>query len=102
MAGYIGSLRYNDAAFRALAAATRRRWLPVKVVLFGVVSEQQRQLFGAEAVVLPYVGYDDYAAAVGTLVPDILVAPLDSFPDLDVEVPQQVPGVFHRRRRRSL
>ena len=27
---------------------------------------------------LPYVGYDDYAAAVGTLAPDILVAPLDS------------------------
>ena len=61
-----------------MAAAARRRWLPVKVVLFGVVSEQQRQLFGAEAVVLPYVGYDDYAAAVGTLAPDILVAPLDT------------------------
>ena len=26
---------------------------------------------------LPYVGYDDYAAAVGALAPDILVAPLD-------------------------
>jgi glycosyltransferase involved in cell wall biosynthesis len=27
---------------------------------------------------LPYVCYDDYAAAVGALLPDILVAPLDS------------------------
>jgi glycosyltransferase involved in cell wall biosynthesis len=78
VAGYIGSRRYNDGPFRALAASTRRRWLPVKVVLFGVVSEQQRQYFGSDAVVLPYVGYDDYAAAVGTLAPDILVAPLDS------------------------
>jgi len=78
VAGYIGSLRYNDGAFAALAASTRRRGPPVKAMLFVVISRRQRQLFGAEAVVLPYVGYDDYAAAVGTLAPDILVAPLDS------------------------
>ena len=78
VAGYIGSLRYNDGAFAALAASTCRRRPSVKVVLFGVVSQQQREIFGAEAVVLPYVGYDDYAAAVGALVPDVLVAPLDS------------------------
>jgi glycosyltransferase involved in cell wall biosynthesis len=77
IAGYIGSLRYNDAAFAALAAAAGRGRLPVKAMLFGVVSERQRRLFGGEAVELPYVGYDDYAAAVGMLAPDILVAPLD-------------------------
>ena len=78
VAGYIGSLRYSDGAFRALAASTGRHSLPVKAVLFGVISEQHRQLFNGEAAVLPYVGYDDYAAAVGALVPDILVAPLDT------------------------
>jgi glycosyltransferase involved in cell wall biosynthesis len=78
IAGYIGSLRYNDGAFAALAAAACRRQPPVKAVLFGVVSQQQRHIFGPEAVVLPYVGYDDYAAAIGALHPDILVAPLDS------------------------
>jgi glycosyltransferase involved in cell wall biosynthesis len=78
IAGYLGSRRYNDGAFAGLAAAARRKGPPVKVVLFGVISQQQRQVCGPEAVVLPYVGYDDYAAAVGALAPDILVAPLDS------------------------
>jgi glycosyltransferase involved in cell wall biosynthesis len=77
LAGYIGSLRYNDGAFLALASPEIRRWRPVKVVLFGVVSAEQRQLFHNQAAVLPYVGYDDYAAAVGAMKPDILVAPLD-------------------------
>jgi glycosyltransferase involved in cell wall biosynthesis len=77
IAGYIGSLRYSDVAFSALAASTRRPESPVKALLFGVVSPQQRRLFGKEAVVLPYVSYNDYAAAVGSLAPDILVAPLD-------------------------
>ena len=102
VAGYIGSFRYDDAAFQALAAATRSRWLPVKVVLFGVVSDEQRQIFGSNAVVLPYVGYDHYAAAVGTLLPDILVAPLDSTRNVDVQVPEQVSGVLDRRSRRRL
>jgi hypothetical protein len=77
LAGYIGSQRFSEGAFRALASPAIQSWRPVKIVLFGVVSEEQRQLFGSQAAILPYVGYDHYAAAIGMLAPDILVAPLD-------------------------
>ena len=77
VAGYAGSLRYSDGAFQALAAASQRTAPPVKVVLFGGVSPRQLQFFDKRAVVLPFVGYEAYAAALGALEPDILIAPLD-------------------------
>jgi glycosyltransferase involved in cell wall biosynthesis len=77
VAGYLGSLRYSDGAFEALAAAAQRSAPPVKVVLFGQLSPRQLQFFDNRAVVLPHVGYESYAAAVGALQPDILIAPLD-------------------------
>ena len=78
VAGYAGSRRYSDGAFQALAAASQRTAPAVKVVLFGGVSPGQLQCFdNNRAVVLPYVGYETYAAAMGALEPDILVAPLD-------------------------
>ena len=76
MAGYVGALRYSDGAFQALAAAARRTSPPVRIVLFGGVSPQQLKCFD-QRVVLPWVGYDAYAAALGALAPDILIAPLD-------------------------
>ena len=48
----------------------------MKIVLFGGISPQQLQCFDQQAVVLPWVGYDAYAAALGRLA-DILIAPLD-------------------------
>ncbi len=77
LAGYAGSLRYSDGAFQALAAAARRTAPPIQVVLFGGVSPRQLQFFDQRAVVLPPVGYEAYAAALGALGPDILIAPLD-------------------------
>ena len=75
--GLCRTLRYRDGAFQALAAASQRTAPPVKVVLFGRVSPRQLQFFDKRAVVLPFVGYDAYAAALGALQPDILIAPLD-------------------------
>jgi glycosyltransferase involved in cell wall biosynthesis len=86
LAGYAGALRYRDGAFQALASASQHNSPlprtgegrpPVKVVLFGRVSPQQLKFFDNRAVVLPFVGYDAYAAALGALEPDILIAPLD-------------------------
>ena len=79
MAGYIGSLRYQR---RRLPGPGRRR----RAALAAGQGRALRRRFPSssgsflarDAVVLPYVGYDDYAAAVGTLAPDILVAPLDA------------------------
>jgi glycosyltransferase involved in cell wall biosynthesis len=77
LAGYAGALRYRDGAFQALAAASRENAPPVKVMLFGRVSPRQLEFFDNRAAVLPYVGYHAYAAALGRLQPDILIAPLD-------------------------
>jgi glycosyltransferase involved in cell wall biosynthesis len=77
LAGYAGALRYRDAAFQALANVSQRVAPPVKVVLFGRVSPRQLEFFDDRAAVLPFVGYDAYAAALGLLAPDILIAPLD-------------------------
>ena len=67
------------------ATGHSRHWLPrrsgaappIKAVLFGGLSPQQLQFFGNRAAVLPFVGYEAYAAALGALQPDILIAPLD-------------------------
>jgi len=75
--GYAGSLRYSDAAFQALAAVSQRQSPAIKTLLFGRISARQQEHFGGQSLVLPYVGYDDYAAAMGALKPDILLAPLD-------------------------
>jgi len=77
LVGYAGALRYRDGAFQALAAVSQRMAPPIKVVLFGRVSPRQLQFFDHRAAVLPFVGYDAYAAALGALAPDILIAPLD-------------------------
>jgi hypothetical protein len=77
IAGYAGSVRYCDGAFRALAAAARRAAPPLRPLLFGSITPAQQALFDGQAAVLPYVAYADYAAAMGALRPDILLAPLD-------------------------
>ena len=78
IAGYIGSQRFSEGAFRALAApAIQQRRQSIKIVLFGVVSEQQRQLFGGRAISLPYVELRPLCRRRRGLAPDILVAPLD-------------------------
>lgn len=76
--GYAGSFRYGNSAFRALAEAARSRKHTCRVILFGYVTAEQQEMFDHTAVVLPYVSYHNYTAALGMLKPDILVAPLDS------------------------
>jgi len=77
VAGYAGSWRYSDGAFQALAAVSRRTAPPIKTLLFGRVSPRQLKFFADRAVVLPFVGHETYTAALGTLRPDLLIAPLD-------------------------
>ncbi len=78
IAGYMGSVRNCDAAFEALAAVSHRYPGKVKILLFGSVTQTQRDMFDRPPVVLPYAAYEHYAATVGHMKPDILVAPLDS------------------------
>ena len=77
VAGYTGSLRYSDGAFRPWPprrSGARRRSRPCFSAAY---RRRQLQFFGDRAVVLPFVGYEAYAAALGALQPDILIAPLD-------------------------
>lgn len=78
IAGYMGSVRNCDAAFEALAAVSHRYPDKVRILLFGSVTPAQRNVFDRSPVVLPYAAYEHYAATVGRLKPDILVAPLDT------------------------
>ena len=87
MAGYAGSWRYSDGAFQALAEVRRRPRRRSRLVLFGRVSPRQLKFFADQAVVLPLVGHETYTAALGKLEPDMLIAPLDRFADVDVQVP---------------
>jgi glycosyltransferase involved in cell wall biosynthesis len=77
LVGYAGSLRYTDAAFQALADLARSRNAELRVFLFGHLSARQLAMFDQRAFVLPYVDYDTYAAVMGAVRPEILVAPLE-------------------------
>jgi glycosyltransferase involved in cell wall biosynthesis len=75
--GYAGSVRYSDAPFRALASAVEEHTKDTKVIFFGFVTDAQRNAFRHKPITLPYMSYEDYAAVMGALRPDILIAPLD-------------------------
>ena len=74
--GFSGSLRYDDAAFRALARYARRH-SNVIIVLIGDLSPTQRLLFkNVNTIRLAFQNYDRYAKNISYLRPDVLVAPL--------------------------
>lgn len=75
--GYVGSPRYTDTAFRAMRDVARIQPHRVKVLLFGSIPAHHVSVFGGSAAVFPYVPYEEYAATLGNLAPDILVAPLE-------------------------
>jgi len=75
--GFIGSPRFTDAAFRALAKVAKTRSQQVKHLFFGELSPEHKRIFDDSTVILPYIPYEEYAAALGNLAPDILIAPLD-------------------------
>jgi len=77
--GYVGSVRYIDVAFQALAKVARRYSRVVRVLLFGHLLPSQLEFFsGLDVVTIPYVSYQEYASTLNSLRPDILVAPLDA------------------------
>jgi glycosyltransferase involved in cell wall biosynthesis len=76
--GYVGSPRYTDAAFRAMNDITHTQPHQVKVLLFGSIPQQTISVFGGSATVFPYLPYEEYAATLGSLAPDVLVAPLEA------------------------
>lgn len=76
--GYAGSPRYTDTAFRAMKDIAHSHPRKVKVLLFGSMPSQQISVFGDSSSVFPYVPYEEYAATLGQLAPDVLVAPLES------------------------
>ena len=45
-------------------------------MLFGFLSQEQKDLFRGNSVIIQYVVYSDYAAIMGELRPDILIGPL--------------------------
>lgn len=74
--GFSGSLRYDDSAFQALRQVARRH-KNICIVLSGIVSKEQRQLFDEMDVVeLPFSNYSAYARNISRLSPDLLIAPL--------------------------
>ncbi len=74
--GFAGSLRYDDAAFAAIAAVARQR-SDVRALLFGDLSPEQERLFdGVNPIRLPPDTYDGYIRQIRRIGPDILVAPL--------------------------
>lgn len=75
--GYVGSPRYSDAAFQAMASIARQRHNQIRVVLFGQLAAGHTIELSSLATTLPYVPYGEYAAAMGRMAPDILVAPLE-------------------------
>ena len=76
--GYAGTVRYSsDAAFQALAEISHERGDKVRLFMFGFLMPEQDAMFNRENVTfLPFVPYEDYASALGTLKPDIMLAPL--------------------------
>lgn len=76
--GYVGSLRYTNTAFEALAEASMLTKSKIKVLLFGHFLPEQLDIFkNADTVIVPYTSYQNYAAFLGEVKPDLLLAPLD-------------------------
>ena len=74
--GFSGSLRYDDTAFRALARYARRH-LNVRVILIGILSVEQEQLFkGLDTIRIGFASYSEYSKVIASLQPDLLIAPL--------------------------
>lgn len=74
--GFAGSLRWDDAAFRALARYARRH-RNIKVVLYGGLSSEQEMLFrGINTIREPFESYAQYAKHIAEIQPDLLLAPI--------------------------
>ncbi|WP_407306641.1 glycosyltransferase [Desulfosporosinus sp. SB140] len=74
--GFSGSLRYDDIPFRALAEVARQ-YNNICVVLCGILSKEQKQLFdGLDVVEIPFLSYSAYAKNISKLSPDVLLAPI--------------------------
>jgi glycosyltransferase involved in cell wall biosynthesis len=76
--GYVGSARFTDIAFRALAKVSADPNLNVKLLLFGNLLPEHQKLFKDNPTTLPFTTYENYAHIMGNLNPDILVAPLEN------------------------
>lgn len=77
--GYVGSYRFDDTAFRALASFAASHQ-DVNVVLMGSFSHEQLELFrNSPAVeVIPFAAYEDYMRITRDRAIDIFLAPLGS------------------------
>ena len=72
--GFAGSLRWDDAAFRALARYARRH-RNIKVLLAGNMSAEQEMLFrGLDTLRMPFESYKRYAYNLAKIQPDLLLA----------------------------
>ncbi|MCX7884030.1 MAG: hypothetical protein N2448_03250 [Caloramator sp.] len=75
--GYTGSLRYDNSAFLALSEATKY-FNNLKVLLFGIITEEQRKLFDEKKIVsINYRSYFEYCKIISSIKPLALIAPLD-------------------------
>ncbi|MBR3277457.1 MAG: hypothetical protein IKG01_00925 [Lachnospiraceae bacterium] len=76
--GFSGSMRYDDAAFRALARYARRH-PETAILLMGVLSKEQEQLFqNVKTIRVNFSSYGRYAEQITAIQPDLLIAPLDN------------------------
>lgn len=74
--GYAGSLRWSNSIFEALARVARQN-KRVKIVLLGVLSKEQLELFNdIDIVHMPFISYGRYTELMGKLSPDLMLAPL--------------------------
>lgn len=76
--GYVGSARFTDVAFRALAKISADPDINIKIFLFGNLLPEHQKLFKNNPIILPFTTYETYAHTMGALNPDILVAPLEN------------------------
>ncbi|MCC6931974.1 MAG: hypothetical protein IT292_01785 [Deltaproteobacteria bacterium] len=76
--GYVGSARFTDVAFRALARADMDADMNVKLILFGNLLPEHRNIFKHNPITLPFTTYENYAQIMRSLNPDVLVAPLEN------------------------
>lgn len=82
LAGYMGSLRYTNAAFEGLAEFVRRH-SDVKIFYFGDLNYLPNSLRGVaeeeKYLCIPYTkNYAQYAKRIAQEQPDVLLAPLDN------------------------
>lgn len=76
--GYSGSLRWDNAAFRALARVAKKNH-NIKIALIGHMSQEQLGYFeDVEIIYVPFSTYSIYAKKISEIRPDLLIAPLDS------------------------